>query len=233
MKILKKLFTPKDVLPSISSPYNQAVKKQQETLLFSLIIALSIAGFYSYFYVQNQIKAENKVKVIVIAQDLEAPHTLTESDLSHAWIPRALLPQGYFLDTKRSEAIGRTLTLPVKAQQVLLSHFTESGMNPNSISAQFEQWFALSMDEDWFVAKLPNLKANDRIDLVVSNPNGNLEETTVLARNLKVIAIRTIGNKRSLIINTTEEEARAILFSRGLKLPMQVLVHSAINSDSQ
>lgn len=224
-------LTPKGPLPQISTPYNQALKSQQEVLIISLIIAVAVAGFYTYFYTQKKIAAEQKVAVVVAKANLDAPHTLTEGDLQTVMLPQGLLPAGHFLKTELDEVIGQTLNVSLKQKQLVLAHFIQSDLDPTSVSAQFDNAFALSMDEDWFVAKLPNLKANDLIDIVVTNPRGDLEATTVLARSLKVISISKAGNKRSLVVNSTEEEARAILFARGLKLPMQVLVHSAIKND--
>ena len=220
-------------LPHISTPYNQAVKKQQEALVISLIIAIAVASFYSYFYTQSQIEAEQKIEVIIFNKDLEAPHKITAGDLSQLYVPQGTLPEGSFNLSEQDQLIDQTLTQSVKSKQLVLAHYLQTDLDPNSISAKFDDLFALSMDEDWFVAKFANLKANDRIDIVVSNPREDLAATTTLARSLKVISVSKSGNKRSLVINTSEDEAKAILFAKGLKLPMQILIHAAVEKTTQ
>lgn len=221
----------KDPLLQVSTPYNQMLKRQHEALLISLIIALAVAGFYTYFYTKDQIAAQQQVSVVVAKQDLSAPHQLTADNLQTVMIAQKLLPDGTFLEKDKDQLIGKSLTQPLKAKQIILAHQIQSDLDPDSISAQFDEWFALSMDEDWFVAKFPDFKANDRVDLLVTNPRNGLDATTVLARDLKVISIGQAKNKRQIVVNSTEEEAKAILFARGLKLPMQILVHSAITPE--
>jgi len=225
---MKNWFKKKSSLPTLSSPYNQAVRRQQSALALTLLITILIAGIYTYFYAKKQTEARSLQSVIVVAQDITAPKILENSDLKIAKIPQSLLPENALRIGEKEHLIGQTAIEDLEAKQILLPSDLRPNLDPDSISAQFNSDFALSMDEDWFAAKFPSLEVNDQVDLIVTNPRDQLESTTVIARNLTVIQIDQIKNKRQLVLNTTEDQAKAILFAHGLKIPMQLLIHSAI-----
>jgi hypothetical protein len=99
--------------------------------------------------------------------------------------------------------------------------------DPNSITAQFEENFAFTMGEDWLVAKLPSLSRGDLVDVLVTNPKLVTDNTTTVASGLRVLTVEAKSGRKNLVLNLNSEQAQALLFSRGLRLPMQVLVHSA------
>ncbi len=103
--------------------------------------------------------------------------------------------------------------------------------NPDSISSKFTELFAFSIDESWMASRLPEIKKNDKIDVVISNPKKEITETITVAQQVKVIDIQ-VGKdkKKTLIVNITKDEASAILFSHGLRLPMQVLVYPTLTN---
>ena len=217
-----------DPLPKISTPYDTALKRQQKTWFISIVLGLLMVGFYSWFYVQHRVNSQDLVPVMVAINDLQAPALLVKDNFKEVMMPKALVPVRTFKETNMPDLVDQTIQQNLVAYQVLLPHHLQADLNPDSISAAFDTDFVLSVGEDWFVSKFPNLKAQDRIDILVSNPRSNLDATTTLVRNLKVIEISKLSGKKHLTLNTTEEEARGLLFARSLKLPMQILVHSAI-----
>ncbi len=227
-KVWNKPFKPK--LPEISSPFNQEIKDQQKKFFLSFLIFLIISSIYSYFYVEHKMEAESLAEVYVAKKDFKFPHIIETGDFYLEKFQKQKLPQGFYTPESKEKLIGQALIKNIFAQEIILPHHTQPDLNPESVSAKFEGEFALSMDENWFEAKFPDIKPQDLIDILVSNPEENLDETITIASSMKVIEIQKEKSKKTLIINATEVESRAILFSRGLKLPMQIIVRSGIKN---
>ena len=227
-KLIKRLQEKKqNPLPHVSSPYNLMVKRTQQNFLFTFLLLLGFTSIYTYFYVEQKIEREQLVRVYAAKTEITPPKTLEKNDLVLLRISKKSLPTGYFEVAKENPVLGKTLVREVVKNEILLPHHLQIGIDPDSVSAQFEEFFAFTMDEDWFQAKLPNLKTNDLIDVVVSNPKQDLEASQIIVEAIKVIAIQTKNNKRTVVVNVTTDEAKSILFVRGLRLPMQILVRSS------
>lgn len=222
----------KPALPAVTLPYNVALKKQQERWLITFILLIAATGYYAYVYLEQQRINKELVPVLVFTQDLERPVALTADHLTTQTFSRFQLPQGFYDPETKESLLGQTLIRNAIANEILLPHHVQSKLNPDSISAQFENAFAFTMDEDWFQAKLPTLKGGDIIDLLVSNPESDLEATITVAQGLEVVAVQKLNSKKTLIVKVTDPQAKQILFARGLRLPMQVLLHSALKKPS-
>lgn len=218
----------KPALPVVTLPYNVALKKQQERWLITFILLIAATGYYAYMYLEQQRTNKELVKVLVFTQDLERPVALMENHLTTQTFSRFQLPQGVYAPENKESIVGQTLVRNVVANEILLPHHIQSKLNPDSVSAKFEDDFAFTMDEAWFQAKLPTLKAGDIIDVLVSNPEGDLESTITVAQSLEVVAVQKLNSKKTLIVKLTDSQAKQILFAHGLRLPMQVLLHSAL-----
>ncbi len=213
-------------LPFTTTPYRAELERVQRRWLILLLLLTGALGWYSYQYVQAHQAAEVMVSVVVATADVAAPHELTAEDLTTFKIPQRLVPAGVW--TEPAELVGQTLLRSVVANEILVAADVHPDLDPKSISAKFEEAFAFSVGEDWLVAKLPNLRSGDTVDILASNPKGRITDTTPVAEGLKVLAVETRSGRKQLVVNVTEVEAQALLFARGLRLPMQVLVHSAL-----
>jgi len=218
----------KPALPVVSLPYNVALKRQQERWLITFILLIAITGYYVYVYREQQRIRKEAVTVLVFSEDLQRPVKLTPAHLKTQTFSRFQLPQGTYNSEATESLVGQTLVRDVMANEVVLPHHVQSKLNPESVSAQFENAFAFTMDEDWFQAKLPNLRGGDIIDILVSNPDSDLEATITVAQGLEVVQIQQLNQKKTLIVKVTDAQAKQILFARGLRLPMQVLLYSSL-----
>jgi len=90
------------------------------------------------------------------------------------------------------------------------------------------------MDENWFEAKFPALSPHDTVDVLTTNPKEGLWQTIPVAANIPIIEMQydAKGDKKTLVVNLTQDEARAILFARGARLPMHIIVHSSLTPDT-
>lgn len=213
-------------LPSISLPYNREIKKQQEKFLLSFLLFLILSGVYTYLYTQEKIRQNQLRTVLVFNENIVSPKIIEATDIKKIKIPQKYIPAGAFDDFEKIE--GLTLIRDGMEKEILLAHNFKENINPSSISAQFSESFALTINEDWFESSFPNLHKNDHIDILVSNPKQGISNTVSIAQNLKVLEIQKEKKGQGLLIlNVSETEAQVILFSRGLRLPMQLLVRPA------
>lgn len=217
-------------LPVVHTPYRAALERAQRQYFLAFLLLLLLFGYYAYRYTQHQATQNQLVEVVVAKTDLAAPKTLEPSDLSLIQLPQKWVPTS--AQTSVETLRGKTLRRSLEANEVLVKLDTQDDLNPDSVSAQFDQAFAFTLGEDWLVAKLPNLKPGDTVDILATNPEANTEATTVVAAALRVITLDKAGARKNLVINTTAEQAQALLFTRGLRLPMQVITHSAIAGPS-
>ena len=213
-------------LPMVTMPYRAALEKTQRQYVFVLILTLIILGYYSYHYFQAQAKAEKSFKVAVASGDLALWHVVKDTDVTLIDLPHKWRPPSAF---SSSEAVvGQTLIQVVSAQEIIVQADVSKLQNPDSITAQFSDDFAFTVGEDWFVSKLPALVSGDRINVIAMNPKSEAGGSLTVANNLEVIEQKSLSGRKNLVLKVTPEEANNLLASRGLRLPMQVLVHSRL-----
>lgn len=231
-KRTKKIFfrlkpKPTSPLPVVHTSYHQLTTQTQKQFLLGFLIFLAF-GLYSLSQYRTQTKAANElIEVAVINTDLNAPITLELSHLEIVSIPAKYLPSDHIKVADIKDFIGQTVKHDLSENQILTATQVSPDLNPNSISAKFTERFAFSVDEGWLVAKLPSLKANDRVNILVSNPSISEDSTTTLLSETPVIEVTKSGSKKSVVLNLSETESQSLLLARSLRLPMQVIVLSA------
>lgn len=216
-------------LPVVATSYHQALKKTQQQYFWALVLVILGIAYYSYHYTQQQALAERLVPVVVATTNLAPGQSLEEGDLKLTKLPQAQMPAGSFEATK--DLIGQTLIQQVAANEAIVLVDVSETQNPDSITAQFSNGHAFALGEDWLVSKLPALGAGDRVDVLVTNPKATENLSITAASNLQVIAVQSSNGRKNLILKVTAEQAQALLSARGLRLPMQVLVHHRLSSN--
>ena len=212
-------------------PYTQEIRAQRKKFQLTFVLVALIATFYTYsFYKQHQSK-EVLLDVVVAIKEIDGPKAIESSDIEVRKIPRRYLPSVFF--TSLAEVEGNVLVPDAIPGEILLPSHFQGKLDPKSISAKFEDDYAFTLDEEWLVARLPQLRPNDRIDILVSNPKGGLDQTVVVAQKIRVITIQESKAKRTLVLQMTQDQAQPVIFARGLRLPMQVLVHSSIRGEAE
>lgn len=218
-----KFFKPK-TLPAVTTPYRLALEQTQERYALLLIVTLIALGYYSYVYTLNKTEAEALVPIVVAKQDLIYPRVLTVNDLTLIEVPEKWRPKGATQDLK--SAVGKTLLRDLVAFEPVLPTAVSSSQDPDSITAEFKRDFAFVVGEEWLVSKIPRLAAGDRVDVLASNPKAIEAGVITVAQAVPVLKVSTEGGRRLLVLNTTPEQAASLLQSRGLRLPMQILIHN-------
>lgn len=214
-------------LPYTMTPYRAELERLQRRWVILLIGLLGLLGWYAYQYTQARAEAEKLQPVLVAQVNLVAPVKLSQSDLRVISVPQKFLPQGTW--AQPTDLVGQTLRRDVVANEIILPADVQPKLDPKSISAKFEEAFAFTVGEDWLVAKLPGLRPGDQVDILASNPEVGTDATTLIAQQLTVLAVQSAGGRKNLVLNVTAPEAQALLYARSLRLPMQILVHSAIS----
>ncbi len=230
MKYFKNLRKQKEYpLPYVTLPYNQEIKKVQNKWFFTFLIIFGFAIFSTYQYSKFQVEENSLVDVVVAKKELISPMILSKNDLIIQKFSKKNIPEIYF--QKKEDLVGKPLIQNIVSNQIILPNDINIKSNPNSISSKFTELFAFSIDESWLISRLPEIKKNDKIDIVISNPKKEITETITVAQQVNVIDIQIEKNKKkTLIVNITKAEASAILFSQGLRLPMQVLVYPSLTN---
>ncbi|MDH3324218.1 MAG: GerMN domain-containing protein [Candidatus Peregrinibacteria bacterium] len=227
MKFLKRIFKRQEKVPcpKVTLPFDAEIKKIQEDYLFAFLIFLIIAAFSTYFYSKEVVHKNELVEVLVFSQNFSDPKEIEKSDVHAEKFSRKKITETTIFDFE--EIMGKTLIRPVVKNEILQLHHFQDAVDPESVSSEFNEFFAFAMDESWFVAKVPNIKKNDLIDILVSNPTYNLDQTTTVASAIKVLSV-TDQKGKTIVVNLTETDAQKILFARGLKLPMNILVRPSV-----
>lgn len=167
----------------------------------------------------------------VANQAITAPMKIEQSHLRTNYFPRKNLPELFFLSSEN--IVEKVLITDVVENEILLPHHFTQSVDTSSISTKFQKLFALTMDENWFEAKFPALSPHDTVDVLTTNPKAGLWQTIPVAQNIPIIEMQfdEKGDKKTLVVNLSQDEARAILFARGARLPMHIIVHSSLNPD--
>ncbi len=219
-------------VPTYAPPYNQCVRLQRRRFFLSFLLVLLISSFYTLYNAKQRIANEELVHVWVANQDVISPTEIKLEHLQTNFFPRKNLPEFYFEISE--EVVGKVLIQDVVKNEILLPHnFTET-VDTSSVSTKFQKSFALTMDENWFEAKFPALSPHDTVDVLTTNPKAGLWQTISVAANISIIEMQydEKGDKKTLVVNLTQDEARAILFARGARLPMHIIVHSSLTPDT-
>lgn len=211
-------------LPYVTTPYRAALEKIQRRYVVLFLMLFLMFSYYAYRYTQHKTEVEALVPVVVATGSLDFPHRLTGDDLGIIVLPQKWVPVGSWSDT--SELIGQTLLRSLEPYEVVVKADVHPDLDPKSVTAKFNEAFAFTIGEDWLVAKLPSLKDGDTIDVLATNPEAGLASTLPVASGLKIISVTAVGGRKNLVVKVTQAQAQALLFTRGLRLPMQVLTHN-------
>jgi len=217
----------KNPLPQVTTPYRAELERLQKRWAIGLLLSLILLGWYAYQYTQSQAAKQAPVMVVAAQTNLAYPHTLSVPDLTLVEVPQRWVTATSW--NRKEDLVGKTLRRNKEAFEVFTAEDVQADLNPKSVSAKFEEAFAFTIGEDWLAAKLPNLKGQDRVDILTANPEAGLEATVNVASNIKVVTVERSGGRKNLVVNVTQKQAQALLFSRSLRLPMQVLIHSSHN----
>lgn len=219
-------------VPSLTLPYNQCVRKQRRRFLISFLILLAMSVFYTVYNANRRIAREELIHVWVAKTAIQAPATIEEAHLLSRYFSQKNLPDGYF-ETKEN-MVDKVIIQDVVKNEILLTHHFSERIDTSSVSTKFQKSFALTMDENWFEAKFPTLAPHDTVDILTTNPKAGLKQTIPVAQNLPIIEMQyeSKNDKKTLVVNLTQDEARAILFARGARLPMHIIVHSSLSQDT-
>ncbi len=217
-------------VPKVVLPYTQEIITQRRKFQLTFLLIALITSFYTYSHWKQHQNKEALLDVVVAVKSIDGPKVIEASDVEVKKIPRRYLPETFF--TSVEEVEGNVIVPDAIVGEVLLQKHFQGKLDPKSISAKFESDYAFTLDEEWLIARMPELRPNDRIDILASNPKGSIDQTLVIAQNIKVIEIQKGKSKRTLVLQMTQEQAQPVIFARGLRLPMQVLVHSSIREES-
>ena len=215
----------KQRLACVTLPYTQEIRGQRKRFQLTLLILILVASFYTLHYFQQYQKTHKPIEVVVAVTNIKGPRTLALTDIALREIPRGYLPSSYFTTLKELEA--KVLVSDIASGAILTPYHFKDSVDPDSISALFSEDFAFTIDEEWLMSRLPSLRPNDLVDIIVSNPKSKYGETMIVASQIRVIEVKKFKSKKTLVLQMTKEQAQPITFSRGLRLPMQVLIHAA------
>lgn len=221
MNFLFRKNSKKIPLPKTTLPLDQEVADFQKKFLITLLFVLGGVGFYVYEKSKDYHLTNKPVEVWVAREFIAYPYKITQQDLVKKKIPRKFLPDNFIRNIDYLKE--RASIHDIQKNEVLLDSHLAFGVNPDSISGKFSEYLAVNIAADWLVAPWPDLDKNDLVDIQVTNisENGKNQSSTI-AQNVKVLVKPT---EKSLVVNLSEEESQNLLFSRGLRLPMQIIVH--------
>ena len=211
-------------LPTVTTPYRLALEQTQRRYAFLLVVTLIGLGYYTYVFTMHKTSRETLMPLVVAKEDLRAPAVLTLDNLARIEVPQKWLPAGASGDFETY--IGKTLLRDLVAYEPVLPSAVSLNQDPNSITAAFKKDFAFVIGEEWLVAQIPSLAEGDKIDVLAANPQVTDSGVITVAQAVPVLRVGTEGGRRLLVLNTTPEQASNLLQSRGLRLPMQILVHN-------
>jgi len=212
-------------LPRVTHPYHLLVRRTQRRWGLSFLIFLLFMSGSLWSWAQKVSRQEDLIDVVVVRESLEAPLGLESSQIHQEKRPRKWVPEDALLGL--DSVIGQTLLTHKSSGQILTALDLGPPINLESISAQFQDHVAFGMDESWFVSRLPEIRSGDGIDILTTHPKSWNGASTIITQNVRVIDVQTSGAHKTLLVNVTHEEAKALMSARGLRLPMGVLVRAS------
>lgn len=212
-------------LPRVTHPIDQAIQKSQANLFLTFIMAGIFCATYTYISVHKYNRAHDMIEVYVAQEDLVSPQEIKKEFFQKVLVPRGILPERTVKDLKDLQE--KVLVENVYKNEVLTLNHLKQDVHPESVSGKFNNHFVFTVDENWFDARFPKLKRNDVIDVLVQNMASETRQTSVVASNVRVIELQEEKGKRSLLLNVEMKDVESILFARGLRLPLQILLHPA------
>lgn len=208
--------------------YDQAIR----SLLFwgSLVSCglLIVVLLVNALFWQGYKKRQDLIPVMAAAKDLDASLTLESKDLKQVFIPQQFLPEGS--SGAVEDFSGKVLLFPLKAQEVILHKHVQPDVHPDSVSTSFEEHYAMTLDQDWFSSVFPQIYKNDWVDILVYKPFAEQQDSEVLIQKARVLHVEKSRGSSALTLNLTHAQSQALFFAHSLKMPLQIVVHSASSS---
>lgn len=177
---------------------------------------------------QGYKKRQDLVPVIAASKDLESSKKLDSSDFQKIFIPYQFIPEGAAKTFE--EFIGESLLVSLKAHEIMLESHVNAEANPNSVSTLFQENYAMSVDQDWFVSDFPPIYKNDWVDIIVYKPFSEEQNSEILIQKARVLQLERSRAKASVILNLSHEQAQSLFFAHSLKMPLQMVVYPGSSS---
>ena len=219
----------KQFIPSVHTPFAREISKRRNKFFFLFLSFLLLGFLYSKTYIAKQTVEQDLVEVLVTTEKIEAYTPLSDASFESKKIPRKFLPQGIFLTNPKNEAEPLVSQFHILKNQVLVQSQFFSDAPQDSISVNIKKDKGFLINEDWFESEIPAITKNDKIDILATNPKLSYDKTFFVVQNVLVsdVIINEKNKKRSVLLELTDDQSKLLLFSRGNKLPMALLIHSS------
>lgn len=211
--------------------------KRQTRLYFIIAILAAVIGtYYFYQYLEQKRIDSSFMPVLVAGKDFSKHEIIQISDIEVKEFQKDKIPANAI--TNIDEVKGKICIFDISKNQILVPQFFTFEIDPDSISIDLlEGYYAFPVGFDWFTAPVPAVKEGDFVDIIASSVYTHMEEGTEIADadaiipiiNVKVLRVES-GESSSgsahLILMTTEEESKALMTMRALKVHINLLIRS-------
>ncbi len=219
-------FSPPDS-PETTPSWSASPRRRAAAYFAAAVLLAILAGVAAFAYLE-QLRQQSVPTgdAVVARQDLRPGTRLTAEMVELRSVPVGVLPAGAL--TQASQAIGRTVIVPLAAGEVLLPEKI-SGEAGGGLSARLPdgRW-AMVLPGSWLLSPLPEMAAGDRIDLVAYQTGQPRAQAGVIVSAVEVLGIQgDAGNPDRLTLAVSMDEAVAIVVARANGLNLMALLRPA------
>ena len=184
-----------------------------------IIIGSIIAVFALIWILLYNAKADHEkalTHAIVTTDEIAKGTQIEKKHLAQGRFAYQQLPNGYF--STNDELIGLFAVQTIPANAIITAEDVKIFIQNDSMAVELgEDEVALTIDASWLESKFPQVTKGDRVSILVSNPQRDIDDTIFLVRAAEVIDYVQGGKNTSsnyVTLKVTEEESRDILYAK-------------------
>lgn len=194
-------------------------------IIGTLTAALAAAAVF-FWWMNNLYVEREPVMVVAAAHDLTAPSILRASDIKLLSISRNSLPVTAIVDDR--QIVGRVLTKPLSANQVITTHDLIYDRDPDSEATLVPSGYTgFVLPFSWLAAPFPKIKKNDYVSVYMAFPQSRsgASGAGVLVSNARVLSVSADkdGQPTSVFLALPAEAVGRMLQARAANFSLVVV----------
>lgn len=184
-----------------------------------IIIGCLVAVFALIWFLLYSAQADKEqalTRAIVTTGKIAKGAQIEEKDLVDGRFANQQLPDGYF--ATKDELIGLFAVQSLPENAIITTEDVKVFLQNDSMAVELgPNEVAFTIDASWLEGKFPKITKGDHINILVSNPQRDIEDTLFLVNGAEVIDyVQEQGRSTSanyITVKLTEEDSRNVLYA--------------------
>lgn len=200
-------------------------RRNKKRVIFGSIAAV----FVLIWLILYNIRADHEralVRAIVATDEIAKGTQIEEKHIVEGRFANQQLPNGYF--ATQDELIGLFAVQAVPKNAIITAEDVKMFIQNDSMAVELSSdEVAFTIDASWLESKFPQVTKGDRVSILVSNPQRDIDDTIFLINSAEVIDYVQDGKNASanyITIKVTAEEGRDILYAKAKEQLLTVVL---------